>query len=72
MLSGPVVSGDRLLFTMRERPVKGKSTDVLTAVNLKDVEIEWQFRDGGQFPSGVSAFGMNVFLPISDGSVARF
>jgi outer membrane protein assembly factor BamB/tetratricopeptide (TPR) repeat protein len=72
LVSGPRVADRRAFVTLRERQQKGVETDVLQAIDLQDLSVAWEYRDGGQFAAGVSTSGSDVFLPDSKGEVLLF
>ncbi len=61
-----------MLFTLRELIRGGRELDVLLAIKLVTLEIDWEYRDGGKFSAGVVANKEGIFLPNSAGEILRF
>lgn len=72
VLSGPVV-GERMVFvTMRQKIGRDTTVDVLIALDTQKLEVQWEYRDGGQFSTSVATSGDEVLLGNSQGEILRF
>lgn len=69
LTSGPEISDDRVLVTVRDDE---RNQDTLLTMRLTDLETLWEFRDGGVFTADVVTHGSEIFLSDSKGQVLRF
>ncbi len=73
-VAGPLVLGDRVYIVVRERIQEDRNDyrDVLVALNCESFQVQWDFRDGGEFRGSVSTDGSRLFLVGSKGEVLCF
>lgn len=71
-VAGPVSAGRRIYLTVRESLEKKDNRDLLLALDLDELEVAWEFRDGGQFRGPVTTDGSAAYLPSSNAKVLRF
>ena len=76
-VSGPVVAGQRVFVTVREEVAKKgssqkKKRDLLLALELEDLQVVWEYREGGLFRGPVTSDGSAAYLPGADSKVLRF
>ena len=72
VLSGPVVGGDRIYLTMRQKAGRDASFDVLLALGARKLDVQWEHRDGTAFSTPVAVSGTDVLLGNAAGQILRF
>ncbi|MCA8942216.1 MAG: PQQ-binding-like beta-propeller repeat protein [Planctomycetes bacterium] len=68
----PVASTSRLYVVRRIELPRRKPYDIVQAFSWSDLELEWEFEDGGRFSAAPTADAHSLFLPDSEGVVLRF
>ena len=72
LTNGLMTAGGRLFVVFRQRVDRKVSYDVLTAFDIDDLSVLWDYQDGGNFLAEPSTNGTRVFLLDSAGKVVMF
>lgn len=74
--SGPIVQNGRIYVVVREMIAmpngKMRHHDLLQVFGEEDLELQWQFQDGGDFHGSIFGYGKEVLVTGSKGQVYRF
>jgi outer membrane protein assembly factor BamB len=69
---GPAFGARKLFVTVLEQPDETKQNDLVLALEPANLEVSWEFRDGGTFRGPVTADANAAYLSGSTGKVLRF